>query len=171
LRNSTLALALLTPMCFAAGQISHSTGAVLISAPRSLPDPAKDKVPESCPITKPPTHLFLTPSPYPNETGPDGFWIGTSKLWIGLRRSGTWEKLPQWPDGTFRQKLFWWHDGYSARRDPRPNLKVTGKRLDSSAPPIQSEASNGWTDDADHPFHRKRYQPSFPWLLEDYWAI
>jgi len=152
MRSSMLALVLLTPICFAAIQIPYSTGAVLVSASRSLPHPAKDKVPESCPITKPPTHPFVPPSPYPNETGPDGFWIGTNKLWIGLRRDGTWEKLPQWPDGTFRQKLFWWHEGYNARRDPRPNLKVTGKRLDSPAPPIQSEASNGWTSDADHPF-------------------
>ena len=152
MRSSMLALALLTPICFAAMQTPHSTGAVLVSASQPLPDPAKDKVPESCPITKPPTHPFVPPSPYPNETGPDGFWIGTNKLWIGLRRDGTWEKLPQWPDGTFRQKLFWWHEGYNARRDPRPNLKVTGKRLDSPAPPIQSEASNGWTGDADHPF-------------------
>jgi len=147
-----LAPVLLTPICFAAMQIPHSTGAVLVSASRSLPDPAKDKVPESCPITKPPTHPFVPPSPYPNETGPNGFWTGTNKLWIGLRRDGTWEKLPQWPDGTFRQKLFWWHEGYNARRDPRPNLKVTAKRLDSPAPPIESEGSNGWTGDADHPF-------------------
>jgi hypothetical protein len=152
MRSSMLALVLLTPICLAAMQIHQSTGAVLVSASRSLPDPAKGKVPESCPITKPPTHPFVPPSPYPNETGPGGFWIGTNKLWIGLSRDGTWEKLPQWPDGTFRQKLFWWHEGYNARRDPRPNLKVTGKRLDSPAPPIQSEASNGWTGDADHPF-------------------
>ncbi len=123
MRSSMLAPVLLTPICFAAMQIPHSTGAVLVSASRSLPDPAKDKVPESCPITKPPTHPFVPPSPYPNETGPNGFWTGTNKLWIGLRRDGTWEKLPQWPDGTFRQKLFWWHEGYNARRDPRPNLK------------------------------------------------
>jgi hypothetical protein len=152
MRSSMLALVLLTPICFAAMQIPQSTGAVLVSASRSLPGPAEDQVPESCPVTKPPTHPFVPPSPYPNETGPDGFWIGTNKLWMGLRLDGTWQRLPQWPDGTFRQKLFWWHEGYNARRDPRPSLKVTGKRLDSPAPPIQSEASNGWTDDADHPF-------------------
>jgi hypothetical protein len=152
MRTSLLALALFTSTCFLAVQIADSTQAVPVSASRPLPHAVKNEVPESCPVTKPLTHPFEPPSPYPQRAGPDEFWIGTNKLWIGVRRDGTWEKLPQWPDGTYRQKLFWWHQGYDVRHDPQPKLLVSGKRLDSSAPPIRSEASNGWTDDAHHPF-------------------
>jgi hypothetical protein len=62
--------------------------------------------------------------------------------------------LPLWPDGTYRQKLLCWHQGYDCRREPQPALKLTGKRLDAPAPDFQGEdhATHGWTDDPDHPF-------------------
>jgi hypothetical protein len=121
------------------------------------PDPLQDgvqkEIPESCPVTKPPAHPFIPPPPYPSEISPDGFWFGTNKLWTRLLADGTWKGLPRWSDGTFRQKLLWWHEGYDWHHEPRPRLKVTGKRLDAQAPPLQSRVSNGWgEDDPDHPF-------------------
>ena len=53
---------------------------------------------------------------------------------------------------TFRQKLFSWHQGYEWHREPHPILKVSGKRLDAPGSSLQSEVSNGWTDDPDHLF-------------------
>jgi hypothetical protein len=112
----------------------------------------KTEVPESCPVTKPPARPFIPPWPYPNKTSEGSFFLGTNKLWIHLRADGTWQGLPLWPDGTIRQKLLWWREGYDLHRNPRPPLKVTGNRLDSPAPPIQSSVSNGWTDDSEHGF-------------------
>jgi hypothetical protein len=111
--------------------------------------------PESCPITKAPTDPFVPPSPYRSNTHPDYFWFGTNKLWTQLPKNGTWQGLPQWDDGTFRQKIFWFREGYSWHRDPKPKLEITGQRLDVSATtPLRQldVASHGWTNDAEHPF-------------------
>jgi hypothetical protein len=152
MRNSLLALALFTPTCFVGMQIADSTQTAPVSGSRPLPHAVKNEVPESCPVTKPPTPAFVPPLPYPNETTPGSFWFGTNNLWILLRTDGAWPGLPQWPDGTFRQKLFWWHEGYDLRETLHPPLKVAGKRLGSPTPPLQSDVSHGWTNDESHPF-------------------
>jgi hypothetical protein len=111
--------------------------------------------PESCATTKAPVEPFVPPSPYPTKTDRDDFWFGTNKLWTQLRKDGTWQGLPQWADGTFRQKIFWFSEGYSWHRDPQPRLEITGQHLDvpASAPlKLLDVASNGWTNDAEHPF-------------------
>ena len=113
---------------------------------------AKKRIPEPCPVTKPPAPPFVPPAPYPNKTSEGSFFLGTSKLWIQLGADGTWRGLLVWPDGTIRQKLFWWREGYNLHRDPRPPLEVTGSRIESPAPPIQSSVSHGWTDDSKHGF-------------------
>ena len=43
-----------------------------------------------------------------------------------IAQKRTWQGLPQWADGTFRQKIFWFREGYSWRRDPQPRLEITG---------------------------------------------
>ena len=151
MRSSMLVRALFTAICFVAMQVPYSTEAVLVSVSRPLQTQAKNEVPESCPVTKPPAHAFVPPSPYPNEISPD-FLLGTNKLWIVLRNDGTWQGLTNWPDGTFRQALWWWREGYDWHRNPHPPLKVTGNRLDSPAPPLQSVVRDGWTNDSDHHF-------------------
>jgi hypothetical protein len=45
-------------------------------------------------------------------------------------------------DPTFRQKMQWWRQGYDYHTEPKPKLKVTGKRLDATAPPLMAEANN-----------------------------
>jgi len=152
MRSPVFLLALFAPICFAARPTPHSTQACFGSPPQRLQDHMQKQVPESCPVTKPPTPPFVPPSPYPNETTPGSFWFGTNKLWILLRTDGTWQGLPEWPDGTFRQKLLWWHEGYNLRQTLHPPLKVSGNRLDSPAAPLQSGVSHGWTNDSNHPF-------------------
>lgn len=45
----------------------------------------------------------------------------------------------------FRQKLAFYREGYDWHTEPQPRLKVTGKRLDSPAPPLLSDhATYGW---------------------------
>ena len=114
-----------------------------------------DDVPETCPVTKPPAPAFVPPAPYPATINPGSFWFGTEKLWTVLPSDGTWSGLPHYTpsDPTFRQKLFWWRKGYDLLQELQPKLRVTGKRIDSSAPPIllADHANNGWQD-PDRPF-------------------
>jgi len=111
---------------------------------------------------------FTPPSPYPTEQSEGSFWFGTENLWTILPMDGTWRGLPIWnsaeiaesssargyepTDSAFRNKLFWWHEGFDWRTEDVP-LKVTGRRLDAPAPPLITEhANNGWTNDSHHPF-------------------
>jgi hypothetical protein len=129
-----------------------STASAQTPQPTQTTSVSADAVPESCPVTKPPAHPFVPPSPYPTETG--GFWFGTDKLWTHLPKNGTWRLgHPSPSDTTFSQKLFWWRKGFG-RGDWETMLTVTGRRLDSSAPPfaIDHHAYASWTGDPNHPF-------------------
>jgi len=114
------------------------------------------KASDSCPVTKPSLMAFIPPSPYPTELPADSFWFGNEKLWTSLLMDGTWNSLPHYEptDSAFRNKLFWWHEGYDWRTENPPNLSVTGKRLDASARPLATDehAYAGWTNDSHHPF-------------------
>jgi|SRR5215472_3750173 len=151
-------------MVIALAALMACAGATTVDAPRTTAittmtlteiEMIMDDVPKSCPITKPPDHPFIPPAPYPAETGSDSFWFGNERLWTMVRADGTWKGLPHYTpdDPTFRQKLFWWRQGYNVRTEPQPKLTVTGTRLGSSAPPLvlADRASNGWVQ-ADQPF-------------------
>jgi len=114
----------------------------------------QEGVPKTCPVTKSPVRPFIPPPPYPAHTDPDRFWFGTEKLWINLPGDGTWRGLVHYipTDSAFRQKLMWWRQGYDWRAEPQPKLKVTGKRLDSPAPPLVADHANAGWGDRDHPF-------------------
>lgn len=103
-----------------------------------------DNLSDSCPVTHPPSRAFIPPSPYPSK--PDdsnAFWFGTKKLWTVLDPGGTWRL--QGSDSGFTNKLFWWREDYDWRAEPQPQLIITGRRLDASAPPLRaSRASNGY---------------------------
>jgi hypothetical protein len=36
----------------------------------------------------------------------------------------------------------WWRQGYDWRKEPTPKLKITGRRLDSQAPPLDVDGPN-----------------------------
>jgi hypothetical protein len=114
------------------------------TAPREEPPP-------SCPITKPSAPPFVPPAPYPS----DGIsWIGTAKLWTFVPADGVWRALPHYTpeDSRYRQKLFWWSEGYDWRTNP--DLTITGQRLDGPSLPLSTDphANAGWKDDRNHPF-------------------
>jgi len=106
------------------------------------------RVPDTCPVTKPyQSSLFVPPSPYPAKASAGDFWFGSDRLWTALPVNGSWRRLPHYTpsDPTFRQKLAFYREGYDWHTEPQPRLKVTGKRLDSPAPPLLSDqANNGW---------------------------
>jgi hypothetical protein len=109
----------------------------------------------TCPVTKPPSHAFVPPSPYPKQIIPNRFWFGTDKLWTDLPANGTWKLGHYAPtDPSFRQKMFWWRYGYDRLTDDPPELAVTGRRLDSAAPPLATDdhTNAGWTNDPNHAF-------------------
>ena len=104
-------------------------------------------VPESCPVTRPyQGTLFVPPAPYAGKAGNGRFWFGTDRLWTGLPANGMLKGLGADRSAmhtTFSEKLFWWRQGYDARMERQPKLKVTGKRMDASAPPLKvSRATN-----------------------------
>lgn len=49
-------------------------------------------------------------------------------------------KIPAWKGG-FRNKVVWNWDGYDPHADPTPPLRITGRRLDASAPPLLSDTN------------------------------
>ncbi len=49
---------------------------------------------------------------------------------------GTWSGLP-YGDSGYSQKVFWWSESFDFRKEPTPQITVTGKRLDAPAPPLK----------------------------------
>lgn len=105
----------------------------------------------SCPTTRPTAPRFVPPPPYlAKPPGQGSFWFGTEKLWTLLPADGTWQGLPHYrpTDSAYRQKTFWWRNGYDWRANPIPPLMVRGRRLDGPAPPfVAKRATNGYRDD------------------------
>jgi hypothetical protein len=70
-----------------------------------------------CPVTAPPNPPFVAPAPHqPIPDAPD-FWYGTEDFWTILR-AGAWRALPHNAHG-YRQKLFFWSQGYDWRANAR----------------------------------------------------
>ena len=105
--------------------------------------------PATCSITSQPAKVFIPPAPYPSTPPPaytGQFWYGTADLWAMLGTDGLWADLPKSNSG-YTQKIFWWRQGYDASTEPAPELTVTGKRLDASAPAlVASKATNAEAD-------------------------
>jgi hypothetical protein len=106
---------------------------------------ANVRVPANCPTTKLGEQPMVPPPPYPAKAPRGAFWYGTSQLWTILGDKGTWSGLPHYTpaDPTFRQKLFFWRQGYDWDEEPRPRLVITGRRLDGPAPPLMSDPATG----------------------------
>ena len=98
-------------------------------------------VPASCPVTVAPPKPFIPPPPFKVEESTNSFLIGNEKLWIGVRKSGVWYWAPH-PRGhenevqPLTEKTFWASVDFKYVKEWRPKLKVTGRRLDGSAPPL-----------------------------------
>ena len=109
--------------------------------PPQEPPAQRQLIPASCPVTVEPSDLFMPPAPY--ELGANGkaFWWGTNKLWTALRTTGIWEWAPHKPGHEHEvqpltEKTFWGSINFNWATEYPPKLKVTGRRLDSPAPPL-----------------------------------
>jgi hypothetical protein len=121
----------------------------LLQSYSALAGPTDSGPPASCLVTRPPNPPFVPPAPYPAKMGPGAFWFGTPKLWTALPTSGEWRGLRGYEptDLSYRQKLFWWRQGYDWRAEPKPRLTVTGKQLDASEPTLKiSGPNNGYNE-------------------------
>lgn len=135
-----------------AGEISapsdsaQSNNSVSADLPATSETASKDP-PADCPLTVPPDPAFTPPSPY-SELGVEGaFWLGSDSLWTAIPQNGIWSGLPHNREG-YTQKVFWWREGYVWNEEPKPELIVTGERLDASAPLLAvSKATNAYASD------------------------
>lgn len=91
----------------------------------------------SCATTVAPASPFAEPSP----SSASRFWYGSETLAVLLPRGGTWRGMGQ--SHNYRNKLVWWRQGYSGANEPRPELVVTGRRLDGEAPPAMASRATG----------------------------
>jgi hypothetical protein len=109
-------------------------GSLAVLGP-SMPAVAADA--SSCAATVAPAVPFAEPSP----SSASRFWYGSEALAVLLLRGGTWRGMGA--DDNYREKLFWWREGYSGVTEPDPELIVSGRRLDGEAlPAIVSRATN-----------------------------
>ncbi len=104
--------------------------------------------PATCPITRPPQPAFIPPPPWsPQPPSPGEFWYGTDSLWTAIPEDAAWHGMPHNPGG-WTQKVFWWRKGYVWDQEPNPQLSMTARRLDGSAPSIAvSGATNAFAQD------------------------
>jgi len=100
----------------------------------ATPDPATGYLPTglaNCPLTKPDPSFTPPGQPGADYDPPDGSaWYGSKNLWTLMDIDGeVWTALPASKLG-LTQKTFWWREGYNVQREPRPEIFVTGERLD-----------------------------------------
>lgn len=82
------------------------------------------------------------------QESPEGFkWVGTTSLAAQVPQDGHWSAMG--PEYNYRDKWWWWREGYRAREETQPKLSITAKRLDGPAPSVEiSNATNafgpGW---------------------------
>jgi hypothetical protein len=111
---------------------------------------AEERVPSSCPVTRPPDPAFEPPAPY-NEKQTGRFWYGSKDLWTVLANDGIWRGIKS-ARGT-RNKFWWWREGWKSDTDLRANdvgLVINAHRIDGVAPPVgplrvtNALLSTGW---------------------------
>ena len=134
----TVVVALLTTAC------SSASALVAESETERMPE---ETVTENgahleCPVTQPPDRAFVPPSPWPAQPpGKDRFWFGDAGLWTALPSSGSWAQLAR------GEKFWWWSEDFDVPEDPTPDLEITARRIDGTAPSVWvTEATNGYHD-------------------------
>ena len=81
--------------------------------------------PFDCPVT--------TPDDLPNPAVPMGdstshAWYGSNLLAAKIPRNGIWTGMGR--SANYRDKFWWWREGYSAHEETEPNLEISILRLD-----------------------------------------
>ena len=103
-----------------------------------LSTPHSDSIPASCPVTTRPTRPFIPPPEYRRTELPEhSFFLGTNELFTVIDEPMIWYWRPQSSGVILTRKVFWYRQGYSWSQEPIPKIKVTGKRIDGPAPPLE----------------------------------
>jgi hypothetical protein len=114
---------------------------VALTANGQQSSPQPPLVPASCQVTVPPAEPFIPPKPYEVGELKNTFVLGTERLWTTVRKSGVWGWGPHEPGHEHEvqpltEKIFWVSQDFNWRKEYPPDLRVTGRRLDGSAPPL-----------------------------------
>jgi hypothetical protein len=111
-------------------------------------------VPDTCSVTKPADQPFVPPTPHSVKPPRGEFWFGTDRLWTRLPETGAWIGLGHYTpdDPTFRQKLFFWRQGYDAHAETQTKLILSGRRIDAVAPPLQTDGPSTGSRKGDDQF-------------------
>lgn len=91
--------------------------------------------------------------PGPNQQGILGgesrtyAWYGSRNLAALIPVDGQWSGTG--PENGYANKFWWYREGFDARIEPKPDLIISGLRLDDVAEPVQvnnatSGFGNGW---------------------------
>jgi hypothetical protein len=100
------------------------------------------RVPMTCPVTRAFDQHFIPPFPYSSQPAPGRGWFGTDRLWV-MAPASVWTGISTSRDEpVFRNKIAWWRQGYDWRSQPKPRLRIRGRRLDRSAKPLSATVSN-----------------------------
>lgn len=129
-----------------------ATAAAPVATPGGTLEVVAASPPPSCRVTRRPGPPFTPPPPYP-PTPPalygDRFWYGTDSLWTWLPADGVWRGWHRDGAYAYADKSIWWWHGYDGRTEQRPELTVSGRRLDAPAPIFENHggATNGFRGD------------------------
>ncbi len=92
-----------------------------------------------CPVTR--------PDDWPNPSVPMGLgdshaWYGSNLLAAAIPRTGTWHGMGK--AANYRNKFWWWREGFSGADEPKPDLEITALRLDGEHQRfVVRDATNG----------------------------
>ena len=92
-----------------------------------------------CPVTVP---NMEDPFGTTNPSSSHG-WYGSDELTALIPKDGHWVGMG--PDRNYSDKFWWWRRGYNARKEPNPELIISGTRLDGPASPVLvTDTTNGY---------------------------
>ena len=98
-----------------------------------------------CPISLP--EPFSMPESG-HETPKHFSWVGSTKLAARVPGNGHWTAMGA--EYNYRDKWWWWREGYKARNENNPELTISARKLNSSAPPVEvKHATNAFGNDWD----------------------
>ncbi len=96
---------------------------------------------ETCVVSLP----QATEPPSKKEVADGWAWVGSPKLAAHVPANGVWTGMG--PEHNYRNKWWWWREGYRAIEEPQPELMIMATRLDAPAEPVVIlKATNAFGD-------------------------
>jgi len=111
-----------------------------------------------CAVSLPEAHNLASSDlkPYKGFT-----WVGSPRLAAQVPENGHW--IGMGPEYQFRDKWWWWREGYNAHDEGKPALEITATMLDGEAPPVHiPHATNAMSAHNPPRWHRILTLMEFP---------